>query len=733
MASTNKKGSKSKKPILRRPKMKTSVAEQARANAELRQQLAESLQREKAAAIINGQLLQERDTRNRELGALYEVASSASQSLELKPVLDAVVQKITDIFNFDATGIYLLDSDNETLNLMASTGSGENGLGGLRVYRPGQGIIGKVAATGHAMVFENIDIDPRYQELSYSKGTKTAGFTFFAIFPITAKLRFVGTILLLGKEPRKLSHDEIQLITSMSEQIGIAVENMRLFEEVKNKTIELERSNTELRETLEQQTATTEILAVIASSPTDVQPVLDVVAESAARLCDANNAAIMRVFGKCFQMVAYWGDVPESSRSNPISHSITRGSPVGKAILDRQIVHVDDLLAQVDTEYPDARNMQTVNSTRTVLAAPLLLHGVSIGAVLVRRREVRSFTDKQIVLLKTFADQAVIAIENVRLFNETKESLEQQTATSEILGVIASSPTDIQPVLDVVAENAARVCGADDAVIRLVEGNVLRRVAHHGSIPLSLAPEIPIDRETVTGQAFVDRQVTHVDQANPRGGISTSLIVPLMREGLPTGTIHIRRMKVQPFVDKQISLLKTFADQAVIAIENVRLFKELQERNSELREALEHQTATSEVLSIISRSPTDVQPVLDAIVESAAKVCGIDDVVLRLREGNTMVARAHFGSIVIANPQTGIEGPLHRRMREHGTLHIADIHLHNDFPMLIPSAVRSWRAYLGVPLRQQGELIGTLVARRTEVRPFTPAQIKLLETLLIRR
>ena len=226
--------------------------------------------------------------------------------------------------------------------------------------------------------------------------------------------------------------------------------------------------------------------------------------------------------------------------------------------------------------------------------------------------------------------------------------------------------------------------------------------------------------------AEIDTEYPESKTRQKLSGTRTMLVTPLLREGLPIGTINIRRTEVRPFTEKQIKLLETFAAQSVIAIENVRLFKEIQERNAELREALEHQTATAEVLGIISRSPTDVQPVLDAIVESAARVCGIDDVVLRLREGDTWMPRAHFGSIPIRNVEMSIDAPWIAWVREHGTLHVPDVREQSDVPNA--GVISDWRTFLAAPLRQQGELIGTLGARRTEVRPFTPAQIKLLET-----
>ena len=296
---------------------------------------------------------------------------------------------------------------------------------------------------------------------------------------------------------------------------------------------------------------------MIASAPTDRQPVLNTIAENAAQVCGASDALIYRIDGNVLRLVAHYGPLAWMNESLPNN----RGSVTGRAVVERQTIHIHDLAAEPDTEFPVGKVLQQRFGQRTVLATPLVSEGIPIGAIAIRRMEVRPFMDRQVKLLETFADQAVITIENVRLFQELKEALEQQTATSEILGVIASSPTDIQPVLDVVSENAARLCEANDAQIYRVEGDVRRKVASYGNIPIDLAvgETRSLSRGSVSGRAILDRQIVHMKdmmakheenyvdawRVDERLGIRTSLAGgPLLREGDAVGAIMIRRTEV---------------------------------------------------------------------------------------------------------------------------------------------------------------------------------------------
>ncbi|HLF83901.1 MAG TPA: GAF domain-containing protein, partial [Blastocatellia bacterium] len=424
------------------------------------------------------------------------------------------------------------------------------------------------------------------------------------------------------------------------------VELRRLKKELKRVSEQLESRERELAEATEQQTATGEILRVIARPPTDLQSVLDTVVEYAARLCDAQDAVIFRLDGDVLQRVAIYGSLPMRG-----ALALTRGSVSGRAVVDRQTIHVHDIEAESEADFPDIDKTGSHGGSRarTRLAVPLLRDGVALGAINVRRMEVRPFTDKQIALLTTFADQAVIAIENVRLFRELgernaelREALEHQTATAEVLGIISRSPTVVQPVLDAIVESAARLCNANLAWMSRVEGERYIFAAFSSEVSQEVrerfgqTPRIP-GRESVHGRALVDRSIIHVSDIREEPELQRSnvaqatetrtvLAVPMMREGLAMGAIVLARYEVRPFSQREIELITTFADQAVIAIENVRLFQEL-------KEALEQQTATSEILGVIASSPTDIQPVLNVVAENAARLCEANDARIMRVEG----------------------------------------------------------------------------------------------------
>jgi signal transduction histidine kinase len=505
-------------------------------------------------------------------------------------------------------------------------------------------------------------------------------------------------------------------------------------------------------EALDQQTATSEILRVISNSPTDVQPVFDTIIKNAVRLCAVQEGSVFGFDGHLIHLVA-----SETSDTEflDILHRVFprapgRDSPTARAILTRSVTHVPDLLAD-----PDYRPTSTLQHTRrSILSVPMLRDGEPIGAITLGRRDVRAFSDKQIALLQTFADQAVIAIENARLFKELEmrnkaltESLEQQTATAAILRIISSSPTDMQPVMDAVAENAARICGATDATIRLLEGDMLRLVARFGSIPLGAPDVILCSREYPAGRSVIECRTIHIEDILPLRETEfppigtdqrTVLATPLMREGQPIGVILIRRVEVQPFTNKQVALLQTFADQAVIAIENVRLFNELAARNRELGKALERQTATADILRAISQAQTDVQPVFEAIADSAMRLFGAWSAGVVRYDGEMVSMVAARGGL------PGSADAAKERLRaphrpgnppELSVLtkrvhHVVDVETDpsSSAEFRRHAAQRGFRSFVAVPMLRGEDAVGVIAVTRAEPRSFTPDEITLLQT-----
>ena len=505
----------------------------------------------------------------------------------------------------------------------------------------------------------------------------------------------------------------------------------------------VEERTKELTNSLEQQTAISEILRVISSSPTDVKPVLEAVAERASHLCEAPYARVLLVEGNVLRTCAEYSmegyDVQTASTPVPVQ----RTSITGRAVLDRETICYADVVPLIDTEFPAARENVVRNGIRAMLAVPLMREGGAYGAIFIYRREPRPFSPDQITLVQTFAQQAAIAIDNVRLFNETKEALDQQTAFSEILRVIASTPGDVRPMLNAVAERALKLCDAAESTIMLVDGEKLRAAALYGTTPtLAEGEHIPLNRGSATGRAIVDRKVIHMDDLatapedefpvgrdmQRRFGHHAVLSVPLMREDRAIGAIALWRMEARGFTEKQISLVKTFADQAAIAIENVRLF-------NETKEALEQQTAIAEILRVISSSPTDVQPVLDAIADRAAHLCDAASASMYLIEGKELRHLASKGPT--PDQVTHVDAlPINRdslagcAVLEQKTIQVSDLLAEADkYPLSFDIATRfGHRTVIVTPLYREGQPFGTILLRRLDVRPFSEREITLLQT-----
>jgi two-component system, NtrC family, sensor kinase len=724
--------------------------------------LVENFASQAVIAIENARLFNETQESLQQQTATADVLKVISRSaFDLQTVLQTLVESAAELCEADFANIWR--PEGSAFRLAASFGIPgkdnerlENAkyLGKIGM-EPGRGsIVGRVLLEKRTVQVHDVQADPEYE---LNEIIRIGDYRTVLGVPLLREGVPIGVIFLSRCTVRPFTDKHIELVTTFADQAVIAIENVRLFDEVQART-------RDLSESLQHQTATSQILNVISSSKADIQPAFSAIVGSAARLFEPCGVTITTL--KHGQL--YWNanaatlpdfDIERAKAIYPIPFDPER-APSARALLERRIIEIPDITAPDTPEF--ARKAAAAGGFQSATFVPLIKQDKGIGTIILTHLQAGfKLSEKQLALVRTFADQAVIAIENARLFEEVQartrdleESLQQQTATAEVLKVITRSTFNLQTVLDTLVESATRLCDAQDALIFLPSGNVYHAVARFGFTPEYHAyigsNPIQIDRGSVVGRTVIDKQLVHISDvladpdykrfdAQKIAGYRAVLGAPMLREGNVVGVIFLTRTRPEPFSEKQIELVKTFADQAIIAIENTRLFDEVQAKTRDLEESLQQQTATAEVLKVISSSPGDLKPVFDSILANATRICDAKFGMLFLTEGEAFRAVAMHGvadeyAEARRREPTILPGPgttLHIASSTRQPFQIADIRAEpayvDDPRRFAILDLAGARTIMGVLIVMEDKLVGVINIYRTELRPFTDKQVELVK------
>ena len=702
----------------------------------------------------------------RELGEALDQRTATAEVLrvistspgDLEPVFQAMLANAARICEAKFGSLYLYDGDRFRVGAL------HNAPAAFAEFRrrepvfhppPGTGLA-QIVATKRTFHTPDIRLEKGYVDRNpiVVAGAELGGFRTVLTVPMLKDDNLIGCINIYRQEVRPFTDKQIELVTNFAAQAVIAIENVRLLNELRQRT-------DDLTETLDQQTATSEVLRIISSSPGELRPVFQAMLENATRICGAEFGMLWLIEGDGFRPVALHGVPPalaEMRQREKVFYADPE-TPLPRLAQTKQIEHIADATrepAYIKGLQPFKEFVDDFGA-RTFVMVPMLKDTALLGAMAIYRKEVRPFTDKQIELVKNFGAQAVIAIENTRLLNELgqrtahlSESLEQQTATSEVLRVISNSLSDIQPVFESIVQSGVKLFSGATVSIALVDNGMVRAAAVADCDPARAHAwrgvfPFPLAREYMHSRAILDREVVDIPDVERapadlavgaknflRSGQRAVTVVPLMQGDRAIGALSVIRLAPGPLSDKQLATLKTYADQAIIAIENTRLL-------NELRQSLERQTATSEVLRVISSSPGELKPVFDAILENATRICQAGFGTLHLAEGNvyrniaTYNVPPAYAEVRQREPLVSMTGnsALARVAKTKSAVQIADVAAdpaYREDPRRQKFVTLTGaRTLISVPMLKDDTLIGAITVYRLEVQPFTDKQIELVQ------